>query len=144
MSVTATVVKMLIYFWPFIKEAFFGRNFKTHVKRNKWVVVSVIFNIVTMLFLLSALETTVAFNSMLVEQRQKVANLEAELHALKIKQPEYHIPDYIKVQLQSLKDEITALKAENLELRQVHAAQALSDSRGSRESMYYKLKAIED
>lgn len=142
MSVTATVVKLLIYFWPFIKEAFFGKKLQQHIKRNKWVVISVIFNIVTLFFLLSTLETTVTFNKQLLEQRVKVTTLETELLLLKNKPPEYKIPEYVLLQLESLKQEIALLKEENHLLRAQQVEEALATKTNPRSRINSRIKEL--
>jgi cell division protein FtsB len=121
---TAVFVKLLIYFWPFIREALFGGKFVHRLRRSRWLILSFMVNVAILILFMSTLETTVAINSELNEYRSKTVTLEAEVKYMREKPPEYIVPDYIKEQIATLNDQLkeyrndlVALKAENTLLR---------------------------
>jgi cell division protein FtsB len=121
---TAVFVKLLIYFWPFIREALFGGKFVHRLRRSRWLILSFMVNVAILILFMSTLETTVAINSELNEYRAKTVTLEAEVKYMREKPPEYIVPDYIKEQIATLNDQLkeyrndlVALKAENTLLR---------------------------
>ena len=121
---TAVFIKLLLYFWPFIKEALFGGKFAHRIRRNRWFVLSFMVNIAILVLFMSTLETTVTLHRELMEYKEKTATLEADIKHLRNKPPEYLVPDYIKeqiaamdVRLKEYRDELSMLKAENTVLR---------------------------
>jgi cell division protein FtsB len=121
---TAVFIKLLFYFWPFIREALFGGKFAHRLRRSRWLILSFMVNIAILVLFMSTLETTVVINRELHEYRAKTATLEAEIKHMRQKPPEYLVPEYVREQIATMderlkeyRDELIALKAENNLLR---------------------------